>query len=366
MFKNIYKGKKVLITGHTGFKGTWLTTWLLDLGAEVFGISKDIPTHPSMFETLSLEGKIHHYTENLLNLDFVVSKVKEIKPDFVFHLAAQAIVSESKRNPVETFQTNVIGTTNVLEALRLSMHPCVAIIITSDKCYDNVEWVWGYKETDALGGKDIYSGSKGAAELVAKSYFHTFFKDSPVRIATVRAGNVIGGGDWALDRIVPDCIRAWSEKRKVTIRHPYATRPWQHVLEPISGYLTIGQSLYDSNTLQGEGFNFGPDLDANYTVQDILLSMAKLWGFSDPSTSYAVEESKVKFNEAQLLKLNCDKALFHMKWRPTLNYNHLIEFVSDWYVKFYKEKAPMYDFTIKQIRHYEAIAKEKNIQWALN
>ena len=268
---------------------------------------------------------------------------------------------------METISTNVIGTTNILESLRDLNPNCTAIIITSDKCYDNVEWVWGYKESDALGGKDIYSGSKGAAELIFKSYFHSFFKNnktSNVRLASVRAGNVIGGGDWADNRIVPDCIRAWIKGDSVEIRSPKATRPWQHVLEPLSGYLTIAQKLFENITYNGESFNFGPNSEYNKTVKELLDDLSKNWKLNQ-KPSYLSKKTSI-FHEAGLLKLNCDKALFHLKWLPTLDYKKLIEFTSDWYYNFYYAKIDMLEFTNKQIKEYEEIASTKNIEWTKN
>jgi CDP-glucose 4,6-dehydratase len=364
MFNNIYKGKKVLITGNTGFKGSWLTIWLLKLGANVYGIAKDIPTVPSMYNELGIKNKITHYDNDVRDLDSVVRIIKEVKPDFLFHLAAQALVSVSYSDPIETITTNVIGTTNILEALKQSNHHCVGIFITSDKCYDNVEWEWGYKETDALGGKDIYSGSKGAAEVVFKSYFHSFFNSdkSNVKVATTRAGNVVGGGDWAKDRIVPDCMRAWSKNEIVEIRSPSATRPWQHVLEPLSGYLALGQQLYSQENINGESFNFGPSTQHSHTVEDILRDMSKYLDIEDPSNAYQITDN-IKFHEAGLLKLNCDKALFHLKWVPTLNYEQLVAFTGSWYFSFYKDKENMLDFTLAQIGKYEQIAISKENQW---
>ena len=364
MFNNIYKGKKVLITGNTGFKGSWLTIWLLKLGANVYGIAKDIPTVPSMYNELGLKNKITHYDNDVRDLDSVVRIIKEVKPDFLFHLAAQALVSVSYSDPIETITTNVIGTTNILEALKQSNHHCVGIFITSDKCYDNVEWEWGYKETDALGGKDIYSGSKGAAEVVFKSYFHSFFNSdkSNVKVATTRAGNVVGGGDWAKDRIVPDCMRAWSKNEIVEIRSPGATRPWQHVLEPLSGYLALGQQLYSQENINGESFNFGPSAQHSHTVEDILKDMSQYWNIKDLSKVYQIT-GDIKFHEAGLLKLNCDKALFHLKWMPTLSYQQFIDFTGSWYFNYYKEKGNMLDYTLDQIDKYEQIASDQEIQW---
>ena len=366
MFDNIYKNKKVLVTGHTGFKGSWLTTWLLKLDADVFGVSIDIPTQPSMFDELGLKDKITHYTEDIRNLDRMTEIIKEIKPDFVFHLAAQAIVSTSYSNPVDTITTNVIGTTNILEALKSSNHNCTAIMITSDKCYDNVEWVWGYKETDAIGGKDIYSGSKGAAELVIKSYFNSFFskKESNIRLASARAGNVIGGGDWAADRIVPDCMRAWSENKIVEIRSPNATRPWQHVLEPLSGYLSLAQELSSTPKLNGESFNFGPNAKYNHSVKDLLEELSTYWNFKHIEDGYVITDN-VKFHEAGLLKLNCDKALFYMRWTAVLDYKQLIRFTGEWYSNYYQDQTDIYSLTLSQINDYEEEAFEKGIKWTI-
>jgi CDP-glucose 4,6-dehydratase len=241
----------------------------------------------------------------------------------------------------------------------------VAVIITSDKCYDNVEWVWGYKETDALGGKDIYSGSKGAAELIFKSYFYSFFKEKKplIKIATARAGNVIGGGDWALDRIVPDCMRSWSTGKTVEIRSPNATRPWQHVLEPLSGYLLLGQRLCNNEKLNGESFNFGPSSEYSHTVQDILEYMSICWHFDDPHKAYHIT-GDVSFHEAGLLKLNCDKALFHLHWLPTLDYEELLNYTSDWYYEYYKNKGDIFDYSLSQIQGYIQLAVQKGRTWA--
>lgn len=365
IFNNSFKNKKILITGNTGFKGSWLSLWLYRLGAHVYGISKDVPTEPSMFKELRINKIVTFFKEDVRNYLAVKDIFEKVKPDYIFHMAAQPIVVTSYLEPVDTISTNVIGTTNVLEALREINPNCTAIIITSDKCYDNVEWVWGYKETDVLGGKDIYSGSKGAAELIFKSYYYSFFKNqnkSNVRVASVRAGNVIGGGDWADYRIVPDCIRAWAKGESVEIRSPQATRPWQHVLEPLSGYLTIAQKLSSDISLNGESFNFGPSTEYNKTVQELLLDISSFWNLKQ-KPFYLAKELSV-FHEAGLLKLNCDKALFYLKWLPTLNYRKLIEFTGSWYYNFYNNKIDMLEFTFKQIEEYEDIAKNKGIEWA--
>jgi CDP-glucose 4,6-dehydratase len=364
MFENIYKSKKVLITGHTGFKGSWLTSWLLKLGAHVVGISIDIPTTPSMFIELELESKIKHIIEDIRNLEKINSIIVDEKPDFIFHLAAQAIVSKSYVNPVDTMSTNIIGTMNILEALRKLDTKCTAIMITSDKCYDNVEWVWGYKETDHMGGKDIYSGSKGAAELVIKSYVNSFFNkpDHPVTIGIGRAGNVIGGGDWASDRIVVDCMKNWSMGRSVEVRSPKATRPWQHVLEPLSGYLTLGMTIYLNKNLHGEAFNFGPKSEQNHTVIDLLKDLSMYWKFDKLNNAYVITD-EIPFHEAGLLKLNCDKALYNLKWDSNLIYPETIKLLAEWYLSYYYKEGNMYEKTLSQISYYENIAVQRNKSW---
>lgn len=365
-FGGIYANKKVLITGNTGFKGSWLTVWLLQLGAEVYGISKDIPTEPSMFSELNLEEKIEHHVADVRDYDDIHKIIDKVRPDFVFHLAAQPIVSLSYGNPLETITSNVVGTANVLEVLRVLNYPCKAVIITSDKCYENVEWVYGYKETDMLGGKDIYSGSKGAAEVIFSSYYNSFFRsrDSNVLVVSARAGNVIGGGDWATDRIVPDSVKAWSQDNVVEIRSPNSTRPWQHVLEPLSGYLQLGWELYNDKALNGESFNFGPRSEYNHNVKTLLEDLGAEWDLKNVNKIYNITDD-IKFHEAGLLKLNCDKAFFHFRWVPTLDYEELIRFTGKWYYNFYKEELDMYNFTLTQINTYVAIANKNNIKWAL-
>lgn len=362
MFDDIYRNKRVLVTGHTGFKGSWLTTWLLQLGAEVIGLSLDVPSHPAMFSVLGLQDKIKHIQGDVRDLDCFSEIIQSYKPDFVFHLAAQAIVSRSYSDPVYTMSTNILGTMHVLEALRNVDWPCAAVIITSDKCYDNVEWVWGYRETDALGGKDIYSGSKAAAEMVIKSYYHSFFLNHPtVTLAVGRAGNVIGGGDWAKDRIVVDCMRAWSEGRAVEIRCPAATRPWQHVLEPLSGYLLLGQNLAQKKQ-HGETFNFGPRAEQNRTVRELLHDLFKHCS-SFQLQDYYSEIDNVLFHEAGLLKLNCDKALFHLSWEPNLAYEETIRLTGEWYSAFYSKEPAMYELTMQQIDSYIRCADERQRIW---
>lgn len=352
MFLKEFKNKKVLVTGHTGFKGSWLSTWLLKLGANVIGVSKDIPTNPSLFESLELERKIKHYQIDLVSLKDIKQVIVEEEPDYVFHLAAQALVSVSYQNPIETILSNTIGTTNLLESIRDYNKDLTVVLITSDKSYDNVEWPWGYKETDKLGGKDIYSGSKAATEIIFRSFFESFLiKKKNIRIGVARAGNVIGGGDWAKDRIIPDCLRSWSKGETVNIRSPKATRPWQHVLEPLSGYLLLAIKLKENLKINGEAFNFGPTADLNKPVLSLIKDLYKSWK-SEETKFYEITD-ELPFNEANLLKLNCDKALFYLNWTPTLNYNDTIELVGKWYSCFYRKKGSILTETHEQISFFE-------------
>jgi CDP-glucose 4,6-dehydratase len=257
-----------------------------------------------------------------------------------------------------------MGTANVLEALRLSEKPCTVVVITSDKAYDNIEQVWGYKENDVMGGRDVYSGSKGAAELIIKSYLHSFFKlkDSKIKLAIGRAGNVIGGGDWAKDRIVVDCMNAWSKGEKVDIRCPNSTRPWQHVLEPISGYLQLGAELHINNNFHGEAFNFGPRSEQNHTVEKLIQDLSKYWNFDDYAEAFTVT-GNIPFHEAGLLKLNCDKALYYLKWQAILEYVETVKFTSEWYYEFHKGESDMLKITINQIEKYTDKASQKGMIW---
>jgi CDP-glucose 4,6-dehydratase len=365
MFENIYKDKRVLITGHTGFKGTWLTMWLLNLGAEVAGYSIGIPTNPSHFEELKLNGKIKHFIGDIRDYKDFYHVCDEFKPEFIFHLAAQPLVRESYNNPKETFEVNMLGTLNVLETIRnLKNVVKVGVIITSDKAYDNVEWVYGYREDDKLGGEDPYSGSKGAAELVSKSYMNSFFQSGFPNIATTRAGNVIGGGDWAKDRIIPDIVRSWSENKQVEIRSPYSTRPWQHVLEPLSGYLCLGAELYKQNSIyRNMSFNFGPDSKVNKNVGELIEEMKNKWTESPGWVNKFINDDKP---EANLLKLSCDRANILLKWYPVMDFIETVDFTMNWYLNYYKLKSSVFDFTIKQINKYTNKAKERNILWSIN
>lgn len=366
MFESIFYNKKILVTGHTGFKGSWLCIWLDYLGANVAGISNDVVSDPSNYSASSVSDFVQDYRVDIRDTNKVTSLVNEIQPDFVFHLAAQALVRPSYESPVETMTINAIGTANVLDALRSIDKKVITVMITSDKAYDNVEWVWGYRETDRLGGKDPYSASKGMAELAIRSYVDSFFTapDSNVRVGITRAGNVVGGGDWAVDRIVPDCMKAWANGNIVDIRSPHATRPWQHVLEPLSGYLCLAESLYLNGKNHGESYNFGPSSDQNYPVSKLIDEMSKYWNqikWND------VSKNKGHVHEAGLLKLNCDKALFDLDWRSTLQFQETVKMTVEWYKAYYQNRAQsMHDFTVSQIKSYTKVAKQNNISWANN
>ena len=362
-YKNGYHGKTVLITGHTGFKGAWLTAWLKKLGANVVGLALDPSTTPSHYVAANLNVGISDYRVDIRNKEKIESIFVETKPDFVFHLAAQALVRKSYDAPIETWETNLIGTLHILEALRKIKNKCSAVIITSDKCYDNVEWIWGYRETDALGGADPYSASKGAAELVIKSHIKSFFtkENSDVSIVSARAGNVIGGGDWSPDRIIPDCIKAWANNDVALLRSPNATRPWQHVLEPLSGYLQLAIFLSNNNILHGESFNFGPSGHETYSVLELVRSMALHWSsvkWSDVSLGYSGPY------ESNLLKLNCDKAHTYLNWHSVMSFDDTVKMTADWYRKFYEDSSDVLSLTNSQIDHFTTSAKYKGLGWA--
>ena len=360
-FSDIYCGRRVLVTGHTGFKGSWLALWLKHLGAEVAGYSLDVPDSPSNFDTLGLEGRLRHYRGDIRDRVRLAEVIDEFRPEMIFHLAAQALVRPSYADPVTTFETNTMGMVNLLECARTRPWIETVVLITSDKAYRNDEWCWGYRETDALGGHDPYSGSKSCAELVAHSYFHSFLRDTPTRVATTRAGNVIGGGDWSDDRIVPDCVRAWSKRKSVSVRSPQATRPWQHVLEPLSGYLWLGAQLWQkSEGLNGEAFNFGPDAHVNQTVAELLSAMATSW----PGAQWDVPEGcEQGGHEATLLKLSCDKVLFYLNWRAVLQFPETVAFTVDWYRTWHGCKQDIYTYTVDQIEQYCQLAQERGVPW---
>ena len=356
--EKFFKNKKVLITGHTGFKGSWLSLWMSLLGARLYGISLSIPTSPSHFDFLNLKFE-KDIRVDISKSNDIQKIICDIEPDYIFHLAAQPLVSKSYDDPLFTFRTNVMGTTNILDSLRLIKNECVVVLITSDKSYDNLEISRGYHEEDRLGGSDPYSGSKGAAELVIRSYVKSFFSKSNVKIGVGRAGNVIGGGDWAENRIIPDAIRSIENKKTLIIRSPNSTRPWQHVLEPLSGYISLAIDLKTSIENNGQAFNFGPSFEEDYTVQDVLLKLKRKLLKLD----WKIED-KEKFNESKLLKLDCTKAYRDLNWKSTMGFQETIDFTSEWYLK-YLNNNKILNMSVKQIMDFYELAKSKKIKWAL-
>lgn len=357
MFNNIYRGRKVLVTGHTGFKGSWLTLWLNKLGAEVCGYSLEPNTKPSMFEELEIDKYCQSNYGNILDTEHLNKVFSDFQPEIVFHLAAQPLVRLSYAEPVLTYQTNVIGTLNVLEAARHCPSVKAFVNITTDKCYENKEVNRGYREDEPMGGYDMYSSSKGCVEIMSSSFRRSFLQDKDTyAMATARAGNVIGGGDWALDRLIPDCVRSINNDIDIEIRNPIAVRPWQHVLEPLSGYLLLGQRLLEEGKKFADGFNFGPNEDSVITVAEVSKMVT---GFYGKGNVFVGEPSPL--HEAGLLMLNIEKAEKVLGWTPTMGAEEAIKNTVEWYKHFYNKDIDMYEFTINQISRYE-----ENIKWNKN
>lgn len=340
-----WKGKKVFMTGHTGFKGSWLTIWLLEMGANVIGYSIDIPTNPSLFESAGLEEKITHIKGDVRNYDYLLQSIYDENPDIVIHMAAQPLVRLSYVEPRETYETNVMGTVNLLEAIRHTPTIKSTIIITTDKCYENKEWEYGYREIDRMGGYDPYSNSKGAAELVVNAYNKSFFTGTDQVVCSARAGNVIGGGDWAKDRLVPDVILSRKNDEKVKIRNPKAIRPWQHVLEPLSGYLLLAERAYETESVRG-GWNFGPSDEDAQNVSWVAEKIGEFWGESD----VWVKDGNEHPHEANYLKLDISKARMLLKWTPKWNASEAVKYTTYWYKDFYTEKENNNDLIFERCR----------------
>jgi len=348
-FSTFYANKTVLVTGHTGFKGGWLTAWLKHLGAKVIGLS--LPPEegrPSLFETANIGRDTVSILGDIRDLPALTSVFAEHSPEIVFHLAAQPLVRRSYREPVETYATNVMGTVGVLEAARHTPSVRAVIVITSDKCYENREWVWGYREEDAMGGYDPYSSSKGCTEIVAKAYRNSFFKEEGrIQMATARAGNVIGGGDWAEDRLIPDIIRALSAGEPIVIRNPDSIRPWQHVLEPLRGYLMLGERLWEGSDAFAQGWNFGPRDDDAIPVGDVVERVISYWG----SGEFVINKSDT-LHEANYLKLDCSKARSRLGWTPVLTIDDALELTVAWYRAYLDDPKFMSEVTTRQIQAY--------------
>ena len=361
MFKDIYKEKRVFVTGHTGFKGSWLVLWLLNLGAQVVGYSLEPPTEPNHYDLLSLP--VESILGDICDFPKVRQSIQSFKPDVVLHLAAQSLVRRSYGDPVGTFETNVIGTVNVLEACRQTDSVKAAVIVTSDKCYENRDTISGYRETDPMGGHDPYSGSKGCAELVTTSYRRSFYsvedyqKTHQTLVASVRAGNILGGGDWGEDRLVPDIVRATSRNEKVLIRNPQAIRPWQHVMEPLAGYLLLGQQLLEGKKDFSGAWNFGPEQRGHKNVLAMVKELQSYW----PSIDFELKSDERNLHEADLLKLDCTKAYAKLGWRPIWNDTEMLEKTVQWYREFYESGRVL---SREQLAEYTNDAKEKRMSWA--
>lgn len=354
MFKNIYKNKTVFVTGHTGFKGSWLVLWLKFLGANVIGYSLEPPTTPNHYSLLNLD--ITSIIGDIRDREKLSECFDKFQPDIVFHLAAQPIVGFSYLKPHETFEVNVLGTLNVFDCSRETESVKAIVNITSDKCYENQEWYWGYREIDRLGGDDPYSASKACAEIITHSYRISFFRNINKLIASARAGNVIGGGDWAKDRLIPDIIRSTSENKPVLIRNLQSIRPWQHVLEPLSGYLFLGQRLLEGKCEFAEAWNFGPHKDDERSVEYIVQKSKKFWDKIEFELNYKSNSYK----ESKILKLDCAKAMTALKWKPIWNIDKALQITIDWYKNFYENKKII---TLINFENYIEDAKKNKAAW---
>ena len=347
--EKFYKNKKILITGNTGFKGSWLTLILSSLKSKVLGYSISELPNPNLYKILKLNKKVKFIKGDIRNFNYLMKTVEKFNPHIIFHLAAQSLVKKSFKKPLYTISTNTGGSANILECSRLSKSVKSLVYITSDKCYENSEWIWGYRENDKLGGCDPYSSSKAAAENIFTAYLESFFKEKKIGAASVRAGNVIGGGDWSRDRIIPDIMRSINSNKKLLIRNPNSTRPWQHVLDPLLGYLILGMKIYNNNSFSG-AWNFGPNSTNVFTVKDVVNQISSNLKINKNNFVFN-KKNKRQFREAKLLKLNCDKASEYLKWKPKLSAKQSIDLTCVWY-KSYFEKKDMANITFKQIENY--------------
>ena len=352
MNESFWKNKKILITGHTGFKGSWLTIWLNKLGADITGFSKSVPTNPSLFETVNIEKDIKSVVGDIQNYELLKETIRKYQPEIIFHMAAQSLVIKSYSNPIETFSTNVMGTVNLLYAVKETKKPKIVINITSDKCYENNESLEGYTEDDPMGGYDPYSSSKGCAELITKSFRKSFFNsdhENNIGLASVRAGNVIGGGDWAENRLIPDIIRSIKNKENVKIRNPKALRPWQHVLDPLNGYISLAEKLWDDQTKYSEGWNFGPEKNEVKPVSWIIEKFNELW-----KNKINLVVGNNELHEANNLILNCQKAKSRLGWNSKINTETALKLTIEWYTKYFDGKN-MKEVTEEQIVEFQKL-----------
>ena len=352
MNESFWKNKKILITGHTGFKGSWLTIWLKKLGADITGFSKSVPTNPSLFETANIEKDIKSVVGDIQNYELLKETISKCEPEIIFHMAAQSLVIKSYSNPIETFSTNVMGTVNLLYAVKETKKAKIVINITSDKCYENNESLEGYSEEDPMGGHDPYSSSKGCAELITKSFRKSFFSsdhENNIGLASVRAGNVIGGGDWAENRLIPDIIRAIKNKENVKIRNPNALRPWQHVLDPLNGYISLAEKLWDDQKKHSEGWNFGPEKNEVKPVSWIIEEFNELW---KNKINWVVGNNEL--HEANNLILNCQKAKSRLGWNSKMNTETALKLTIEWYRKYF-DGENMREVTEEQITKFQKL-----------
>jgi len=352
MHSDFWRGKRVFLTGHTGFKGSWLSLWLQSLGAELYGFALSPPTFPSLFEEARIADGMTSIKGDIRDLDFFIQAMRDAKPEIVIHMAAQPLVRYSYQNPIETYATNVMGTIHMLEAVRATPTVRAVVNITTDKCYENKEWVWGYREDDPMGGYDPYSSSKGCAELVTAAYRSSFFNPESyekhgVALATVRAGNVIGGGDWAQDRLIPDTLAAFERGEPVCIRNPQAIRPWQHVLEPLRGYLLLAEKLFHAGSAYAEGWNFGPADHDCRPVDWIVALLAEEWG---KGARWEIDVLPQP-HEANFLKLDSSKAMARLGWRPVWDLKRALQSIVTWH-QAYLEGADLRALSLQQIREY--------------
>lgn len=352
--RSFWNGRRVLVTGHTGFKGGWLATWLIDMGAEVTGYSLPSDNDKGYFSLCNLDTRLDSRLADLLDTGFLQTTLGQLQPEIVFHLAAQSLVIRSYRQPLETFATNVMGTVNLLEAVRQMPSVRAIVIVTSDKCYENREWPWGYRESDPVGGYDPYSASKGCAELVTAAYQRSFFQrdNSGTSAATARAGNVLGGGDPAENRLVPDAVRALQSEQTFIVRNPRSVRPWQHVMEPVGGYLALGEQLFTQGNAWAGAWNFGPGEDSEVPVRTLVDLLIKHWG----QGSWQAAEDPEAPHEASHLKLDCSKARALLGWKPVLTLNKAVDLTMRWYHESLANPGlDMFEFSRKQIRYYEQL-----------
>lgn len=350
MNRVFWKNRRVLITGHTGFKGAWLSLWLQELGATICGIALEPNTQPNLFSLFKLADTMQHHVADIREFNPIQKIIHSFKPEIIIHMAAQPLVRYSYQNPIETYATNMMGTVHIFEAAKTCESIKAVVNVTTDKCYENQEWLWGYRENDRLGGYDPYSNSKACSELITSSYRNSFYQKLQIGLASARAGNVIGGGDWSKDRLIADIMKSIALQHPIVIRNPRATRPWQYVLEPLRGYLLLAEKLFHDPQKYSEAWNFGPIIEETLSVEQMVKKIFSAWG--DKQARYVIIQDKDNFHETDSLKLDITKAMTQLQWRPRLTINTTIEWVSSWY-QAWTNKDDMREFTLNQIKQYD-------------